>query len=188
MGYELKQLATHCLGKLNVEADEASRSFNDSTEWTLSKSAFKQITRRFGKPDIDLFASYLNYRLKPYCAWQPDPGANHIDCFTLDWHDFNLPYLFPPFSLAGRVLQKISMDQTQAILILPHWPTQPWFTRLRQLLIEQPLEILVSPRNLYLPHDPHRPHPLSGRLRLLVCKVSSTSTGCRAFRPVPLRS
>ena len=179
--------ATHCPGRLNTQADEASRIFNDSTEWTISKTLFRQITDSLGKPDIDLFASYLNYRLKPYCAWQPDPGAMHIDCLSLGWSDFNLLYIFPPFSLIGRILQKISTDNATAIIIVPDWPTQPWFTRLRQLLVRTPLEIPVTPHTLHLPHDPNRPHPLAGRLRLLACKVCAKPTANREFLKVRRR-
>ena len=76
--------AAHCPGILNVEADIASRLFNDSTEWTLDKDSFTQLCNKFGTPEIDMFASRLNYKLESYCAWVPDPGASAIDCFTLD--------------------------------------------------------------------------------------------------------
>ena len=175
--------ATHCPGKFNVHADEASRLFNDSTEWTLSIKLFKQITGIMGKPSIDLFASHLNFRIRPFCAWHPDPGAQHIDSFTLNWHDYVLIYAFPPFSIIGRVLQKITADRATAILIVPCWPSQPWFTRLRNMLIEPPLEILVSNQTLHLPHDPGRPHPMEGKLRLWACKICMPHTSNKAFHP-----
>ena len=179
--------ATHCPGRFNTQADEASRLFNDSTEWSISRNVFRRITALLGTPDVDLFASQLNYKVKYYCAWQPDPGAFHIDCLSLDWSVFNLLYAFPPFSLIGRVLQKISTDNATGIIIVPHWPTQPWFSRLRQLIDERPLEILVTPNTLYLPHDPNRPHPMAGKLRLLACKISKTPTVGREFRPRRLK-
>ena len=166
--------ATHCPGKLNVEADIASRLFNDSTEWTLSNYWFYKISACFGRPTIDMFASRLNYKVLPYCAWQPDPLATTIDAFTLNWKKQKLMYIFPPFSIVGRVLQKISADQATAIVVLPYWPTQPWFSRLQSLLLEPPLKIRVSPRTLRLPHDPAAIHPMAHKLCLWACKVSGT--------------
>ena len=55
---------SHLAGVLNREADLASRKFLDRTEWKLDKMYFQKITQRFGYPDIDLFASRLNYQLK----------------------------------------------------------------------------------------------------------------------------
>ena len=36
-------------------------------------------------PNIDLFASRLNYRLKPYVSYKPDPGTVAVDAFTVQW-------------------------------------------------------------------------------------------------------
>ena len=45
-----------------MEADELSRglNLNKDLEWALDMDIFKEIVCRFGKPDIDLFASRLN--------------------------------------------------------------------------------------------------------------------------------
>ncbi len=67
---------------MNTEADLASRVFQDQTEWQLNPSIYKYIVNSLFKPDIGLFASRLNYQMKPYVSWQPDPGACAIDAFT----------------------------------------------------------------------------------------------------------
>ena len=168
--------SAHCPGKFNIEADEASRLFNDSTEWTLTKRQFLRLTSRFGQPVIDMFASRLNFQLQPYCSWQPDPHAKYIDCFTFNWKSHQLIYAFPPFSVVGRVLQKIAADKTTAILVVPHWPTQPWFSRLQEMLIDRPIVIPVACRTLFLPHDRSKIHPLTNKLCLWGCKVSGRAT------------
>lgn len=38
--------------------------------------------------------------------FEPDPHASYLDVFSLNWQDFTC-YIFPPFSLIGKVLQKI---------------------------------------------------------------------------------
>ena len=78
--------AAHLPGWFNVLADEKSRLFDDKTEWRLNLLIFAQITQRFGTPTIDLFASRLNFQLKPYVAWAADPESSFTDAFTLNWH------------------------------------------------------------------------------------------------------
>lgn len=63
----------------------------------------------FFYPDMDLFASRLNRQLENYISWFPDPFAFTSDAFFISWSDFK-PYIFPPFSLIGRVLQKLEDD------------------------------------------------------------------------------
>ena len=85
-------------GVLNVEADEQSRIFHDNTEWKLERNIFLRITNNWGMPDVDLFASRLNYQIKPYVSWKPDPEAANVDAFSFAWGN-KLMYIFPPFNL-----------------------------------------------------------------------------------------
>ena len=167
--------SAHCPGVLNVQADEASRNFNDNTEWTLRPQLFQNICDTFGTPSIDLFASRLNNQVPQYCAWQPDPGATVIDCFSVDWSNYELTYSFPPFSLVGRTLRKILQECQEAILVVPHWPSQPWFPLLTKYLHGQPLILPVNKRTLTLPHEPTRVHSLAGQLQLWACLVCNTT-------------
>ena len=174
--------ATHCPGVLNVDADLASREFNDTTEWGLNKRWFQKLCQHYQTPSIDLFASRLNHQVETYCAWQPDPGAIAIDAFTIDWSSFKTIYAFPPFSIVGKVLQKITFDKASGIVVIPDWPTQPWFARLHQMLMEPPLRIRTIPKTLTLHHAPDLVHPLTGKLTLLVCKVSDNSISNKDYR------
>ena len=74
----------HTPGEINVIADQASRVFDDSTEWKLNVAIFNRIVNILGTPTIDMFASRLKYQLTPYVSWLPDPHAMAIDAFTLD--------------------------------------------------------------------------------------------------------
>ena len=168
--------ATHCPGIYNVEADYASRVFNDSLEWQLQPKMFELICDTFGTPTVDFFASRLNCQLPVYCAWQPDPGAMAIDCFTLNWSKFDYCYFFPPFSVVAKTLQKIEAECEKSIIIVPHWPTQPWFGKLLQLMTRKPLEIPVKSQTLRLAHKPQTIHPLKNRLTLWACYISSNIT------------
>lgn len=65
----------------NHEADHESRVQDLDSEWELSQSAFNKIINIFGEPDVDLFASRLNYKCDKYVAWQRDPEIWKIDAF-----------------------------------------------------------------------------------------------------------
>ena len=141
-------LATHIPGVLNVVADYESRHFSDDTEWALSDSIFDDVCSCFGAPSIDLFASRNNYKLNKYVSWKPDPSAWAVDAFTLDWSQFHLPFIFPPFRLVGRCVQKIRMEKASAIVVAPHWPGQTWFTGLMKLTNQEPLLFRRRDHNL----------------------------------------
>ena len=97
--------AVHLAGILNTDADRESRQFNDDIEWMLDPEFFKEICKIFGKPDIDMFASRLNFQIKPFVSWRPDPESIAVDAFYYDWSN-KFIYCFPPFSVIQRVLRK----------------------------------------------------------------------------------
>ena len=171
--------ACHIPGKLNVDADRASRTLNVDTEWMLKPSIFKKICRYFGKPKIDLFASVLNAQLPKYASWKPDPSATYIDCFMMNWNT-ELLYAFPPFSLIARTLQKVRAEKARIILIAPLWPTRPWFPTALQLLMGPP--ILLPKQCLQLPQDPSLKHPLAHKLVLVAMPLSGLDWQCTAYR------
>ena len=117
---------THIPGKDNVLADAKSRKFYDHLEWSLSINIFHEICEMWGTPEIDLFASRGNRKLDKYVSWHPEPESWAIDAFTLKW-DTNFYYVFPPFSLVGRVARKLMLDKANALLVTPQWKTQPWY-------------------------------------------------------------
>ena len=60
--------AAHISGKDNIEADQQSRILEDATEWKLHQELFQKTADKFGKPDINLFASRINRQLKRYVS------------------------------------------------------------------------------------------------------------------------
>ena len=78
--------ATHLPGKYNVEADEESRKKDTQLEWKLSEQWFIKLCSALSvKPEIDLFANRLNYQLKPFVSYRPDPEAMAVNsCDELD--------------------------------------------------------------------------------------------------------
>jgi hypothetical protein len=114
--------AEHVPGRLNVTADYESKHFNDSSNWKQDPDLFLALTQMFGPFTVDLFASYTNAQMEVFFSWKPDPKSAGIDALAQPW-DCHLPYLFPPFALIGRCLQKIRKEEVRkAILIAPIWP------------------------------------------------------------------
>jgi len=163
--------AAHCPGILNVEADAASRTFHDDTEWSLHPKIFQNICDEFGTPSIDAFASRLNKQIPRYISWHPDPYAEAVDAFSLNWSD-KFIYTFPPFSLLTGTIQKIRKDAGEAVVVAPLWPNQPWLTQLLQMTVEPPLVFNMGKDSLRLCHKPGHLHPMDNKLQLIACHCS----------------
>jgi hypothetical protein len=104
---------------LNTEEDKESRKQHDNTEWQLNPNIFERLIKVYPVPKIDLFASRINYQVKPFISWKPDSEAHPCDAFTLRWQQTCMFYAFAPFSLIAKALVKIENDQAEGILIAP---------------------------------------------------------------------
>lgn len=156
--------ASYIASKENVEADQGSRIINIDTEWELAPEAFQAVVRRFGIPEIDLFASKNNKKCRKFCSWHRDPEAFCVDAFTIKWTEYKF-YAFPPFALILRVLRKIQVDQAEGVLIVPYWKSQPWFPLWKSMLTSQPL--YFEPNQKLLLSACRKIHPLAGKMTLV---------------------
>ena len=171
--------AEHLPGIMNNVADFQSRVVeNIDTEWMLKPALFKCLCNEFGTPTIDMFASRLNHQLPKFVSWRPDPEAIAIDAFMQSW-TLDYVYLFPPFSLIGRVLQKIQQDAATAILLMPVWPTKAWFPTALRMLAAHP--VLLPRQCIMLPQDPQMQHPLC-HLKLAAILVSGDHSRQLAYQ------
>lgn len=159
--------ASYIASKDNIIADAESRRLHPDTEWQLSDDAFSQIIKKFGKPSVDLFASRLNNKCESYVSWNQDPGAYAINAFTLSWNNTYF-YAFPPFSVILKLLRKIVSDKAEGIVVVPLWPTQPWYPLFNKLLISDVLTFQPEDNALLFPFNSHQTHPrvtlMAGRL------------------------
>lgn len=160
-----------------------SRRLKPETEWSLSHSAFQSVVDTFGMREIYLLASNFNYNCPRYISWFQDTQAVAIDAFTVDWAIYNF-YAFPPFNLIARVLQKLVRDAATGILVVPFWPSQPWYPEFMSLLVATP--VIVKPDfNLWTSHN--RPHPLWRELTLVVGLLSGKPSDEKTSHRQPLR-
>ena len=118
--------AEHLPGIHSRDADQASRIFNDRTEWMISPHLLREALSLLAvNPSIDLVASRLNKQFPIFCSWKQDPNAWKIDAFSFPWIQKGL-YAFPPFCLVGKVLAKVIQEKSQnLVLVIPWWPSQP---------------------------------------------------------------
>lgn len=172
--------AEHLPGSTNILADRASRIFDDNTEWTLVSHVFSKVLDKFGSFSIDLFASRLNNKLPLYASWKPDPSALFVDAFSRDWNDFKDFFAFPPFSIILQCLRKICADRAQGTLVVPLWPTQPWFPKLMKMIVSTPL--ILPKESLYLPFHQSIQHKQHKSLRLIACQVSGNISKALDFQ------
>ena len=171
--------AAHVPGTSNSEADEMSRSFNDELELSLEDLQFAKIQSKFPDISVDLFASRLNKKLQKYVSFRLEPSAFAVDAFSFRWTD-EFSYIFSPFSLIPRKLQKLEEDQAEVIMIAPLWTTQVWWASLLQL-ISGPCFPLPDPQEiLTLPHKQNYKHPLK-KMRLGVFRLSGDRLKAEVF-------
>lgn len=80
------------------------------------------------------------------------------------------PYIFPPFHLLGKILNKIIEDKVdKAIVVFPVWKSQSWFPLLLSMLISVPVRL---PRHTDLMTDGERKHPLNKTIILAAAPIS----------------
>ena len=165
-----------CLTASHEMNDYESRNFcNIDMEWMLNPRYLSTALKMQAfQPKIDLFASRLNKQFAAYCSFRSDPAAAYIDAFSISWSALKF-CCFPPFSCILRVLQKIIQDKAEGIVVVPNWPTQPWYPVLNALLTLQPVRCLPSKTILILPSYPNQHHPLHRRLEILICHLSGNN-------------
>ena len=173
--------AAHVPGATNTIADKSSRKFDDNKEWSINDKVIKLLFKKFEKPDVDLFASRLNAKCSKFVSYKPDPFAYQVNAFSIQWTKLK-SYIFPPFSIIGKVLAKIVQDQATALVIVPCWQTQPWFPQFMRLVKQgtKPILVKAHPRLLQLPMSEAQ-HPIWDRLNLIAACLCGTSQwkGCR---------
>ena len=162
----------HIPGKHNIVPDRLSRKSYKDAEWMLNKDVYiKAISKLNFTPSIDCFASRINSQHATYASFQPDPYATYIDAFSFNWRKHDC-YIFPPFNLIPRVLQKIRTDHATVMVVVPKWTTQAWWTILTNMMVGYPYMVKPKINNLILPNHPNEVHPLHKKLNLMICVLS----------------
>ena len=155
-------------------ADVPSRKVFIDAEWQLNPDVFTKLIQDLNfVPTIDLFASRVNTQLSSYISYKPDPDALDTDAFSIDWHGLKF-YAFPPFSCISRCLQKVKVDKAEGIIVVPRWPTQPYYPVLLKMS-KMTLTIPKNPLNLVMPNQPHLVSDIAKKATFLASLISANT-------------
>ena len=125
----------HIPGKENCTADWISRNHHrlDPSNYRIHSQIFWWVCRHFSfRPQVDLFASFLNHHLRHYCSALPDKRS-WGDAFLLSWQGV-LGWAHPPWNLVGRMLEKVEEDKATVLVCFPLWRSAPWWGKFQELL------------------------------------------------------
>ena len=104
-------ISCHIPGSQNTVADKQSRVFNVSTEWYLCTQVFEDIQKLWGRSDVDLVASRLNFKIPSYVSCRPDPNAMFVNALYMNWHDYSF-YVFEQRSISSQATDIIIQSWT----------------------------------------------------------------------------
>jgi hypothetical protein len=124
-------------GIANTLADAQSRDQKEE-EWFLLPSVVQRIFRKWGTPEVDLFASHRSAQLPAYLT-------RRENALVTNW-SYSRMYAFPPPMLIPQLLQKFSFHQGKLLLVAPFWPEAPWFGEVVQLLFDTPRRLPLLPQ------------------------------------------
>ena len=109
--------ARHIAGRLNVLVDILSRpSEMSGTEWSLHPSVFRALTREWGIPLLDLFATRWNQKLPLFVSPVPDPSAMAVDALSMSTVGISIP-------TTSSVTTGAREGPTWPVWTNPHCPT-----------------------------------------------------------------
>lgn len=128
-------------GRYNIIADRLSRK-KPPAEWHLLPQATQKVFRKWGRPQIDLFATWESAVVENYVSIDcKDQSASYIDAFSRPWK-YQLAWVFPPPSLIPRVLAHLNNAQGIYLVVAPEWPRAFWLPDLKARALEHPFEIM----------------------------------------------
>jgi len=111
----------------NDKADYLSRIV-DQDDWGISFELLNLISSRFGKFDVDWFASEDNAKVSVFYSRFWNPSSAGIDAFTENWAcTYSYGLFVPPISVILRVLRKMMTDRATGVLVLPCWKSAPFW-------------------------------------------------------------
>ena len=87
---------------------------------------FHLINNLFGPYTVDCFADHLNYKLPKFFSRFWCPGTSGIDAFFQNWEGENC-LLVPPIPLISKTLLHMHKCRTSGSLIVPFWPSAPFW-------------------------------------------------------------
>ncbi|XP_069596916.1 uncharacterized protein [Ranitomeya imitator] len=140
--------ALHIRGENNQQADFLSRHTLKQGDWCLNQQIFRDIVSLWGQPQVDLFATRRNKKVRKFASLSLADHPDILDALQAPWQ-FSLAYAFPPIILLPQVIRKIRTEGARVILIAPFWPKRPWFSWLQTMSVSDPWVLPSTPNLLF---------------------------------------
>ena len=87
-------------------------------------------------PCIELFASYRHHHLpRYYSAYEGGHKALGQNVFAYVWDPGVCLYANPPWTLIGKVFDKIAKEVSRVLLVTTHWTEASWYGLLLELTV-----------------------------------------------------
>jgi hypothetical protein len=104
------------------------------SDYSLKEEYFRRGVEYLGvAPTLDVFAAKHNSKCARFLALpgQRAEGAVALDALRYSWEG-EVAYAFPPVQLVPRVIQKLFQERGEAVVVVPEWPSRPWWNLLQQ--------------------------------------------------------
>merc|ERR1712082_258124 len=105
--------------------------------WSLNQAVANQIWQRFGRPQVDLFASEENSKCPQFFSMSGQAPLG-LDALAHPWPR-GLLYAFPLLSLILPTLERVRTRRLSLILVAPAWGS--WRSEIVPLLCDQPWQL-----------------------------------------------
>ena len=150
---------THVPVARNWGADLMSRGHPRYKDWKLHVVVVNQIWEKYGRAEVDLFASEENTQCPLFYSLTGRSAPMGLDALAYEWPRVLL-YAFPPLELIIPTLARVREKGHALILIAPRWPGKYWLAEIVQLLCSQPWPLPLRRDLLTQAHgEIFHPHP-----------------------------
>ena len=127
-GIHCRQPPAHTSSSTTAEDEYDAINAWHSGNYCMIPQIVDQICAAAGfVPEVDAFANAQNARLPLF--WDAQ-----MDAYARNWHLHPL-WINPPPTQMQQVVDKIVQDQAMGILVMPLWPSEPWFRLLANFAI-----------------------------------------------------
>tara|TARA_R110002050_G_scaffold144342_1_gene269807 strand:- start:1280 stop:3160 length:1881 start_codon:yes stop_codon:yes gene_type:complete len=153
--------ARHISGVRNVRADALSRMV-DRYDHRIQQCFFDEAIFSRWPLTVDAFASSSSKKLPRFWSRRPDPAAEKVDALHICWKG-ELLFLFPPEKLVPLCLNKLILEEAEAVLVAPS-NTFFWTPLLLRCNSWGGGESIPIPASMFLPgpSSPHNPYGTKG--------------------------
>ncbi|KAI8427650.1 hypothetical protein MSG28_002121 [Choristoneura fumiferana] len=126
---------------LQMDSEDGLSRQKALPEWHLSRRILAKIFQKFGKPQIDLFASKRSAVVPLYVSEDAtDKDSLFTDAFSRTWC-YDLGWIFPPPAIIPRVLSHLQKAKGRFLLVTPLWDNAFWEPELCRLAQGPPFQI-----------------------------------------------